>query len=50
MKIKEFVSCLLLSRRNKINVGYMIPRKYVAIKFPEELCQKQYKKKIVQVT
>jgi hypothetical protein len=29
MKIKEFVSCLLLARRNKINFGYMTPRKDV---------------------
>jgi len=29
MKIKEFVSCLLLARRNKINIGYVTPRKDV---------------------
>jgi len=45
MKIKEFVSCLLLSRRNKINIGYMIPRKYDAIKFPDQLCVRNNTKK-----
>jgi len=29
MEIKEFVSYLLLARRNKINISYVIPRKYV---------------------
>lgn len=47
MKIKEFVSCLLLARRNKINIGYVTPRKDVYNKVSwRAVCQKQYKKNI----